>query len=119
MKDVEVQREVQGQTLMAYQSTLLTALKDVENALIAYSYDQIRRESLIKQSKFAEQAAETSRVQYTSGLIDFQSVLDAERTVLTSQDQVAQNDAQVITDLIGLYKALGGGWSSLEEAQQN
>jgi NodT family efflux transporter outer membrane factor (OMF) lipoprotein len=119
MKDIEVQKELQGQTLIAYEATLLTALKDVENALIAYSYDQTRRESLIKQSKFAEQAAETSRAQYTSGLIDFQSVLDAERTVLSAQDQVARNDAQVITDLIGLYKALGGGWSMVEEAQQN
>jgi NodT family efflux transporter outer membrane factor (OMF) lipoprotein len=114
MKDVEMQRELQEQTLMSYKSTLLTALKDVENSLIAYSYDQERRESLYKESKFAQQAAEISRTQYSSGLIDFQSVLDAERTLLSSQDQVAQSDAQVILDLVGLYKALGGGWSSFE-----
>jgi NodT family efflux transporter outer membrane factor (OMF) lipoprotein len=114
MKDVELQQEIQDQTLLAYKSTLLTALKDVENALVAYSYDRTKRESLIKQAEFAAQAAETSRVQYSSGLIDFQSVLDAERTLLTSQDQVAQSDAQVILDIVGLYKALGGGWDSFE-----
>jgi outer membrane protein TolC len=69
---------------------------------------------LLKASESAEQAAETSRAQYSSGLIDFQSVLEAESTLLTFQNNVVQSDAQIIKDLIGLYKALGGGWSSFE-----
>ena len=114
MKNVDLQWAAHEQRLIAYKSALLTALEDVENALISYSYDQERRKSLLKESQYAEQAANISRTQYSSGLIDFQSVLDAERTLLSSQDSVAQSDAQIITDLISLYKALGGGWSSFE-----
>ena len=114
MKNIELQWATHEQRLIAYKSALLTALEDVENALISYSYDLARRESLLKASESAEQAAETSRAQYSSGLIDFQSVLEAESTLLTFQNNVVQSDAQIIKDLIGLYKALGGGWSSFE-----
>jgi NodT family efflux transporter outer membrane factor (OMF) lipoprotein len=115
MKNIELQWAMQEQQLIAYKAALLTALKDVENALISYSYEQARREFLLKEAQFSEQAAETSRAQYSSGLIDFQSVLDSERTLLSSQDSVVQSDAQIIADLISLYKALGGGWSSFEK----
>jgi len=117
MKNIELQWAMQEQQLIAYKAALLTALKDVENALISYSYDQTKRESLLKVAQFAEQAAKTSRAQYSSGLIDFPSVLDSERTLLSSQDSVVQCDAQVLSDLISLYKALGGGWSSFETTE--
>jgi len=119
IKNIEMQWEIQEQTLITYKAALLGALKDVENALTAYSYEQTKRESLLKESESAEKAAEISRAQYSSGLIDFQSVLDAERTLLSSQGQVAQSDAQVILDVISLYKALGGGWSSFETNVEN
>jgi len=112
MKNIELQWELQDQTLLAYKAALLTALEDVENALTAYAYELTRREYLLKESQSAQRSAEISRAQYSSGLIDFQSVLDTERTLLSSQDQVAQSDAQVILNLISLYKALGGGWQS-------
>jgi NodT family efflux transporter outer membrane factor (OMF) lipoprotein len=113
-KNIELQWAIQEQQLIAYKAALLTALQDVENALIAYSYEQTRRESLSKEVQFAKQAAEISRAQYSSGLIDFQSVLEAETTLLSAQDQLAQSDAQVVSDVVSLYKALGGGWSSFE-----
>jgi NodT family efflux transporter outer membrane factor (OMF) lipoprotein len=119
MKNIDVQWAVQEQKLIIYKSALLTALEDVENALTSYSYDQIRREAVIKASKSAEQAADISRSQYSSGLIDFQSVLEAESTLLSLQNQVAQSDAQVIKDLISMYKSLGGGWSSFETNVEN
>jgi NodT family efflux transporter outer membrane factor (OMF) lipoprotein len=114
MKNIEIQYAAQEQKLIAYRAALLIALEDVENAMTSYMYDLARRDSLLKASELAEQAAETSRVQYSSGLIDFQSVLEAESTLLTFQNNVVQSDAQIIKDLIGLYKALGGGWSSFE-----
>jgi len=119
MKNIDLQWAVQEQKQIAYKAALLTALEDVENALTSYSNDQVKRVSLIKASGSAERAAETSRAQYSSGLIDFQSVLEAESTLLSLQNQVAQSDAQVITDLISLYKALGGGWSSFETDVEN
>lgn len=114
MKNIEIQWAVQEQKQIAYKALLLAALEDVENAMTAYSYDRVRRESLIKASRSAELAAETSRVQYSSGLADFQSVLEAESTLLNLQNNVVQSDAQIIKDLVALYKALGGGWSSFE-----
>jgi NodT family efflux transporter outer membrane factor (OMF) lipoprotein len=117
-KNIELQWAIREQQLIAYKAALLTALQDVENALIAYSYEQTRRESLSKEVEFARQAADISKSQYSSGLIDFQSVLEAQTTLTSAQDQLAQSDAQVISNLISLYKALGGGWSSFEEAHQ-
>jgi len=114
MKNIEIQHAAQEQKLIAYKAALLTALEDVENSMTSYTYDLARRESLLKASESAEQAAETSRAQYSSGLIDFQSVLEAESTLLTFQNNVVQSDAQTIKDIIGLYKALGGGWSTFE-----
>jgi len=114
MKNIEIQYAAQEQKLIAYKAALLTALEDVENSMTSYTYDLARRESLLKASESAEQAAETSRAQYSSGLIDFQSVLEAESTLLTFQNNVVQSDAQTIKDIIGLYKALGGGWSTFE-----
>jgi NodT family efflux transporter outer membrane factor (OMF) lipoprotein len=114
IKNIEIQWAVQEQKMIAYRALLLTALEDVEKAMTSYSYEMARRESLIKASRSAEKAAETSRAQYSSGLADFQSVLEAEGTLLTFQNNVVQSDAQIIKDLIALYKALGGGWSSFE-----
>ncbi len=114
MKNIEIQWAVQEQKQIAYKALLLTALEDVENAMTAYSYDRVRRESLIKASRSAELAAEASRAQYSSGLADFQSVLEAESTLLNLQNNVVQSDAQIIKDLVALYKALGGGWRSFE-----
>jgi outer membrane protein, multidrug efflux system len=119
MKNIEIQWAAQEQQLIAYKATLLTALEDVDNALSSYTYDQIKHESLQKASNSAEKAAEISRAQYSSGLIDFQSVLEAESTLLTYQDNLAQSDARIISDLVSLYKALGGGWSSFETNVEN
>ena len=119
MKNIELQWELKDQALLTYKAALLTALEDVENALTAYSYELTRREHLLKESQSARLSAEISRSQYSSGLIDFQSVLDTERSLLSSQDQVAQSDAQVIINLISLYKALGGGWKNTSSQFQN
>jgi NodT family efflux transporter outer membrane factor (OMF) lipoprotein len=113
-KNIELQWAIQEQQLTVYKAALLTALQDVENALTAYSYEQTRRESLSKEVQFAQHAADISRSQYSAGLIDFQAVLETETSLLTAQDQLAQSDALVISDLVSLYKALGGGWSSFE-----
>jgi len=95
----------------SYDSTLLGAVKDVENSLLAFGKDQVRRNSLASAAQSAEQSSEMSRELYASGLKDFLTVLDSERTLLTVQNNLVQSDAAVDTDLVQLYKALGGGWS--------
>jgi NodT family efflux transporter outer membrane factor (OMF) lipoprotein len=112
-QNIEVQNALQEQFLQQYETTILIALEDVENALIAFAEEQERRDALMEANQAAQRAAELARDQYASGLIDFQTVLDAERTVLSFQDQVAQSEGQVTSNLISLYKALGGGWTAM------
>lgn len=112
-KNIEVQNALQEQALIRYESTLLRALEEVENALTAYAEEQQRRLSLIEAAQAAQQAVELARDKYSAGLIDFSDVLDSERSLLSFEDQRAQSDGTVTGNLIRLYKALGGGWASL------
>jgi NodT family efflux transporter outer membrane factor (OMF) lipoprotein len=107
---LKLQNALLDQYEIAYDSTLLGAVKDVENSLLAFGQDQVRRKSLASAAQSAEQAAEMSRELYASGLKDFLTVLDSERTLLTVENNLVQTDATVDTDLIQLHKALGGGW---------
>jgi outer membrane protein TolC len=84
----------------------------VENALVAYAQEQRRRDSLREATKAARTAAELAQFKYQAGLTDFSNVLDAERSLLSFQDQLQQSDGAVTSNLIRLYKALGGGWTS-------
>ena len=100
----------QQQAALDYRKTVLMALRDVDNALAVYRTDQARQVSL-GDSVAAEQAAfELARDSYRKGLVTFINVLDAERQLSDAQQQYAQETMQVSTDLVALYKALGGGW---------
>jgi outer membrane protein TolC len=90
---------------------VLTALEDVENALVSLRKNRERLAALNQAAESARNAAVLAQNRYTAGLIDFQTVLDTERTALTIEDSVAQTQADRTTALIQLYKALGGGWS--------
>jgi NodT family efflux transporter outer membrane factor (OMF) lipoprotein len=94
----------------AYEATLLTALKDVEDALVALRGNRERLLYLQRAAEAAGNAALLARYRYSSGLIDFQTVLDTQRTQLTTQDGVAAASADLSADHVRLYKALGGGW---------
>jgi len=107
---VEIQSAVQEQALITYQKSVLTALKEVENALTAYAAGRERVDARSAAAESARNAAGLTRKQYESGLVDFQKVLDTERTLLTAEDNLASAEAGMRTSLITLYKALGGGW---------
>ena len=92
---------------------LITALEDVENALVAYAKEQVRRQFLMEASQASQRAVDLARSQYLSGLTDFQIVLDAQRSLLSLKSGLAESEGQVTSNLIMLYKALGGGWTSL------
>lgn len=110
-RNIEVQTASQAQALARYESTVRLALEEVENAMVAYLQEQQRRSSLQSATDAAKLAAELILSQYQSGLVDFQRVLDAERSLLTLQDQLATSKGQITATLIRLYKALGGGWT--------
>lgn len=111
---VRAEQAALDQAILAYQAAVLTALKDVEDALVALRDD---RQRLLHLQKAAESAANASSLAcqlYNSGLVDFQTVLETQRTQLTTQDRVASARAEVSSDHVRLYKALGGGWRSVE-----
>ena len=112
-QNINLQTALQEEALSSYEATLLTALQDVENALVAYANEQGRRDSLALAVQSGQTAFELARYEYTSGLVSFQTVLDTQQSLLSSQDQLAVSQAKVTSNLISLYKALGGGWTAL------
>lgn len=111
--NIEVQSALQQQALIQYEAAVLAALEEVENALVAYAKEQSRRQSLTAATAAARRAVELSQIQYSSGLIEFGNVLIAQRSLLSLQDQLAVSEGTVTSNLIVLYKSLGGGWKSL------
>lgn len=95
-----------------YEATVLGALKDVEDALVALKSAQERRLTLQRAAESAGNAALIARQRYSSGLIDFQVVLDTQRTQLNAQDSLAAAQTELATAQVRLVKALGGGWVS-------
>ncbi len=108
---VEIQDAKREQSQVAYEKTVLNALQDVENALVSLARTREREEALAKAVESARNAERLARQRYSSGLIDFQSVLTTQRTVLTVEESLASTRSDGVLALISLYKALGGGWS--------
>ena len=108
---VYAQEAALEQARVSYQATVLTALKDVEDALTALSGDRSRLSHLDNAATAAANADLLAQQRYSSGLIDFQTVLQTQRTLLTAQDSAASARADISADHVRLYKALGGGWN--------
>jgi len=107
---VRVQQAALAQTRANYQNTVLTALKEVEDALISLRNNRTRLGHLQQAATAALQADLLAQDRYSSGLIDFQTVLQTQRTVLNAQDSLASLQAQLGSDHVRLVKAMGGGW---------
>ncbi|MEM7205114.1 MAG: efflux transporter outer membrane subunit [Planctomycetota bacterium] len=93
-----------------YEQTVLTAIEEAETAMISFVREQARRQTLERAAERARRAVDLARTQYREGLTDFQAVLDSERIVARIEDDLAVSAAAVATNLIALYKALGGGF---------
>ena len=110
---VLAQEAALDQARSSYQAVVLTALKDVDDALMALKSDRERQLYLQTAARAAASAALLAQQRYNSGLIDFQTVLQTQRSLLISQDSLASANADIGADHVRLYKALGGGWNSL------
>lgn len=108
---VRVQQSALQIAQVAYQAVLLTALKDVEDALVALQGDRERLLRLQLAADAADNAARLAEQRYASGLVDFQTVLETQRSRLNTQDGLASSGADLAADHVRLYKALGGGWN--------
>jgi outer membrane protein, multidrug efflux system len=109
---VRAQEAALDRARVGYQAVVLTALKDVEDALVALRGNRERLDRLRGAADAAGNAALLARQRYQSGLVDFQTVLDTQRTLLGTQDAVATTQAELSADHVRLYKALGGGWQA-------
>jgi NodT family efflux transporter outer membrane factor (OMF) lipoprotein len=107
---VRAEQAALDQAGATYKATVLTALKEVEDALVALRGDRERLAHLRLAAEAAGNAALLARQRYGGGVVDFQTVLDTQRTQLNTQDSVATATVDLSADHVRLYKALGGGW---------
>ncbi len=100
------------QALVAYEASVLEALRDAENSLVAVANELDRLAALRRSVEAASASAELVRTLYRSGLTDFQNVLDTERALFNQQDLAARSQGEVVQNVISVYRAIGGGWSA-------
>jgi outer membrane protein TolC len=110
---ITIQSELEKQSLNTYESTVLTALSEVENALVAVQRNTERLDILTRATAAAREAASLSALQYEAGQVDLLVSLDAQRTLLDLEQQTVTTAAGRVNAYVQLYKALGGGWSPL------
>ncbi|OON40919.1 RND transporter [Izhakiella australiensis] len=110
VSSVKLARADQASAALGYRQTVLTALQDVENALVSYRADQQRVDSLNETVEAQQNAFNLARDSYGKGLSSFIEVLDAQRQLAQTRQQLVSARMQSSVDLVALYKALGGGW---------
>jgi len=103
------------QLIADYRSTVLNAAKEAEDATIGFLKAQEQRNELQQTYEAAKRSTELSLYQYQEGLVDYQRVLDSQRSLVSSQESLASISGDIATNLIALYKALGGGWETRTE----
>ncbi len=109
------QREAATDRALAkYQQTVLQALEETDASLTAYAKAIVKQQHLQESATASLEAAKLARARYESGVADFLAVLDAERTALAAEDQLARSETQTATALLATYKALGGGFRPLQ-----
>ena len=112
--NVYVQESRQRQLCLFYQAAVLRAAEEVDNALVNYVRQKQRRQNLLQAVAANRRSVELSQKRYQGGDVSFQRVLDSQRSLLQSQDQLAVNEANITVSLIQVYRALGGGWEGAE-----
>jgi NodT family efflux transporter outer membrane factor (OMF) lipoprotein len=110
--NIEIRNAQQEQALTQYEKTILTALEDVENSLVNYSREQARNRSLRDAVAANRRAVGMANELYIQGLVDFLNVLENQRSLYASENDLAQSEATMAANLVALYKALGGGWDT-------
>jgi NodT family efflux transporter outer membrane factor (OMF) lipoprotein len=98
------------QSVIAFNNVVLTAVQEADNAMTMYKHSLMTIEALKEAVRQGEETLELSLELYKQGLTQFQNVLDAQRSLLGSQDNLVQTRGYSLLSLIQLYKALGGGW---------
>lgn len=108
--NLRMARAQETEAALAYRGTVLNALREVEDSLVAYRTDRAQRDKLAEAVHAGELTLYLARNSYSHGLQNFLGVLDAERTLIGARQQLAQADVTLTNDVVSLYGALGGGW---------
>ncbi|HOA73144.1 MAG TPA: efflux transporter outer membrane subunit [Phycisphaerae bacterium] len=116
--NIAVQEARQQQQFIAYHSVILNALEEVENALAAYRLQQVRYEHLENAVNANQRAVDLANERYRKGLTDFLRVLESERSLYVTEDQLVESEAAVVANYIALQKALGGGWEAVVQPDE-
>ncbi|MBC8057303.1 MAG: TolC family protein, partial [Rhizobiales bacterium] len=106
------------QALTSYEQTIAIALEETEGALSLFTRSAQQSERLASAARNAQEATRLARARFDAGVVDFLIVLDAERETLAARDALVQSQVTQATSLVGIYRALGGGWSPVEVAAQ-
>jgi outer membrane protein, multidrug efflux system len=110
--NIEIRNAQQEQALTQYEKSVLSAFQDVETSLVNYANEQARYRSLTDAVAANRRAVAMANELYIRGLNDFLNVLDTQRSLYVTENDLAQSQATMATNLVALYKALGGGWES-------
>jgi outer membrane protein, multidrug efflux system len=108
--NIAVQNAREEQAVTTYEQTVLTSLQEVADSLVAFANEQDRRQKLSAAVDSNQRAVDLADQLYQKGLTDFLTVLQAQRDLYQTQDQLVQSNRDVSSNLVALYKALGGGW---------
>ena len=106
----------QREAAIFFQKTVLQAWREVDDALTAYREAQHRRADIARSVTENQAALEAARQRYADGAIDFLNVISTQAQLLQSENDLAESDTQIATDLVNLYRALGGGWEVADVA---
>ena len=109
---IEIRNAQQEQALTQYEKSVLGAFQDVETALVNYANEQARYRSLTDAVAANRRAVTMANELYVRGLNDFLNVLDTQRSLYLTENELAQSRATMATNLVAVYKALGGGWET-------
>ena len=112
--NIKVQGAKQEQLLAAYEQTVLQAVGEVRNALTAAVSERSRNESLKRGVEAAKTALDVANDKYKNGLTDFNNVIGAQRALLSLSESYAISEGQITSDVVRIYKALGGGWAPMD-----
>ncbi|MFH2121982.1 MAG: efflux transporter outer membrane subunit [Pseudomonadota bacterium] len=110
--NLELQKAVQEEALLAYEQTVLNALGEVEQALIASTREQEHHQSIARAVTANGTAVDLATTLYAAGQNNFLAVLDAQRSLYAAEDTLAQSSYTLSINMVALFKALGGGWQA-------
>lgn len=113
---VQQQDAVLQQARVAYEAAVLTAVKDVEDSLVALHQSRLRLQALAAADHSAQTVRQLTGQQQAAGLVDLRTLLSTEREALSARSSLQSGQADVSLNLMRLYKALGGGWSEADLA---